>query len=63
MAEYITLMGAEDVARAASVMRSAGEDMCRAAGSIEGSVNSLKGYLDDFMIKLQDIMEKNHGTN
>ena len=59
MAEYMTLMGSEDVARAGSRMSSAADDMCRAASNFDCSVESLKRFLDDFLIKLQDIMEKN----
>lgn len=55
MSEYLYLVGAEDVARAASVTQSAAQDMCRAADNIEEAVRQNKINNDDFAAKLKDL--------
>jgi hypothetical protein len=49
MAEYITLVGAEDVSRAASRMQSAAEEMSRAAMNIQAALEGHQRFLDDFI--------------
>lgn len=58
MSEYIYLVGAEDVSRAASTMQSAAQDMCRAAGNIEEAVRQQKVNNDDCLAQLRDILER-----
>ncbi len=60
MADYITLLGAEDVRSAGSSMRSAASDMVRAASSIEDSLHRQRLFLDDFLMRLEHLLkEKN----
>jgi len=51
MAEFITLIGAEDVTRAASSMRSSAEDMLRAANIISESN-------DQFMRRYEELISR-----
>lgn len=53
MAEYVTLLGAEDVCRASSQMSSAASDMQRAADSIAYSLEMHQRFLDDWLMRLQ----------
>jgi hypothetical protein len=47
MSDYVTLLGAEDVQRAASQMREAASEMSRAAGEITEAVARLRSVLED----------------
>lgn len=49
MSEYITLLGAEDVQRAANRMRSSAEDMLRAANIISESQ-------DRFILRFEELV-------
>lgn len=53
MADYMTLIGAEDVQRAGGRMASAAEDMQRAANIISESVDRLIRALDDHAIRIE----------
>lgn len=55
---HVTLLGAEDVARAASRMGSAADDMLRAASSIDSSVDRLCRSLDEAAQRMQDAAER-----
>lgn len=57
MAEYINLLGAEDVSRAASQMSSAASDMQRAADSISYSLEAHQRFMDDWLLRLQGVLE------
>lgn len=56
MAEYITLVGAEDVRSAASTMRSAADQMERAASSISHSLECHQRFLDDWLSRLDGML-------
>lgn len=56
MADYITLMGAEDVRRAAHEMTSAASAMQAAASSIEWSLQRHQQFLDNWLSQLEQIM-------
>ena len=56
MSEYITLMGAEEVRRAAHEMTSAAQTMASAAGSIEFSLQRHQQFMDNWMSQLEQIM-------
>ena len=45
--EHVTLLGAEDVKRAASTMREAAQEMSRAAAEITEAVATLRRVLED----------------
>lgn len=53
MAEYMTLLGAEDVRQAASTMRSAADDMQRAAMSIDESMQRALRQFEDCVLRLE----------
>jgi hypothetical protein len=61
MADYVTLMGAEDVSRAAGRMQSAADDMKRAAGEIDAAMERHRRWADDWLDRLQIALE-NHTT-
>ena len=54
MSEYMTLLGAEDVQKAGSAMRSAAESMQSAAGSFEDSLFHHRQFMDDWLIRLEE---------
>ena len=58
MTEYVHLIGAEDVRSAGSAMRAAAEDMKRAAASIEESLHRHRMFLDDWLFRLENMIEK-----
>lgn len=58
MNDFITLLGAEDVRSAGSSMRTAAGEMQRAAASIEDSLARHRMFLDDWLLRLESIIEK-----
>ena len=62
MADYITLMGSEDVSRAGRNMQSAAEQMSRAASSIEDSLFRHRQFLDDWIQRLESVMQEARAT-
>lgn len=61
--EYITLLGTEEVTRAASRMNVAAADMQRAADSFGGYVQELRIILEQHEIEMREIMEHRDGKN
>ena len=57
MADYVTLMGAEQVAGAARMMASAADDMNRAAGNVDSALERHQRFLDDWLMRLADVMQ------
>lgn len=53
MTEFIRLVGAEDVRRAACAISSAARDMCRAAGSIDEALRNHQRFLDDWLQRFE----------
>lgn len=62
MADYITLLGAEQVQSAASTMRSAADDMRSAASTIEYALHQHQQFLDDWLMRLQQVMSEQGDT-
>ena len=58
MNEYMTLLGAEDVSRAASSMRVASEQMGAAASNMEAALERHQRFLDDWLYRLEEVIEK-----
>lgn len=56
MAEYVHLVGAEDVRSAGSTMRSAAHEMQSAASSIAYSLECHQRFLDDWLIRLDGML-------
>ncbi len=56
--ESIYLMGSEDVRSAANTMRSAAEEMSRAANYINESLTQQQRFMDDWLQRLQSVMEQ-----
>lgn len=52
MSQYVHLVGAEDVSRAASIMRSAADEMSRAASSFQHSLEMHQQFLEDWLVRL-----------
>ena len=59
MNEYVHLIGAEEVSRAASRMSSAADDMNRAANQIDDTLFRFLGQFEDLVIRLERIGEDN----
>ncbi len=58
MERYITLLGAEEVSRAASTMSSAASEMQRAASSMHSTMEVHHRFMDDWLQRFQTMMEK-----
>ena len=58
MAEFITLLGAEDVRSAGLSIQRAASEMQRAAGSIEESLRIHRLFLDDWLMQLEQILKR-----
>lgn len=52
MTQYVTLVGAEDVARAASRMQSAADQMSSAASTISSALEQHQRFMDDWLQRL-----------
>lgn len=53
---YITLMGADDVARASGGMQTAASNMQSAADSIQWALEQHQRFLDDWLVRYTDAM-------
>lgn len=58
MSEYITLLGAEDVARAGRQMASAADDMQRAASSISESLDMSLRRFEELVERLERLNQE-----
>jgi hypothetical protein len=57
MAEYITLMGAEQVSSAGYTMRDAAQKMNQAAGEFESVLFRHHQFMDDWLQRFERILE------
>ena len=57
MSEYIHLVGAEQVQSAANRMASAAEDMKRAASQMDESLMRQQRFLDDWLLRLEEVLK------
>ena len=57
MGQYVTLVGAEEVSRAASRMASAAEEMNRAASYLESVLERHQRFLDDWLTRLDGMLQ------
>lgn len=51
MSQYITLLGAEEVSRAANNMGSAADSMNRAVANLAGILDQHQRFLDDWLVR------------
>jgi len=61
MADYVTLMGAEQVQSAGNRMSSAAEQMSRAASSIDESLRQHQRFLDDWLQRFEATLDATVG--
>lgn len=54
--KYVTLLGAEQVQSAGNTMRSAADQMQRAASSIDEALARHQRFLDDWLARLADVL-------
>jgi len=52
MSQYVTLLGAEEVSRAAGRMQSAADQMSSAASNLDSILERHQRFLDDWLIRL-----------
>lgn len=57
MADYITLVGADQVQSAAGTMRGAAEEMRRAASQIDDALSRHQRFLDDWIMRFESAVE------
>lgn len=55
--EYVQLMGAEEVSRAASTMREAAQEMSRAAGNIQAAMHEQRVWMDEWLARFEAAMK------
>jgi len=55
VSEYMQLLGTENVERAASSMRSAAEEMNRAAATMEAALFEHRRFMEDFIMRLASL--------
>jgi hypothetical protein len=58
VAEYVHLIGAEDIRSAGNSMRSAADDMRSAASSIDSSFDRHQRFLDDWLQRFEAALER-----
>lgn len=58
MEKYITLLGTENVRSAANTMKEAADIMRGVAGNLEDSLHRHRIFLDEWISRLESIMEK-----
>jgi len=58
VSNYVTLLGAEDVLRAASSMSSAASEMQRAASSIDMALTQHRQWMDDWLMRFEQAIDK-----
>lgn len=56
MADYVTLMGAEDVRSAANTIRQAADEMRRAAASIDDALQRHRHFMDEWLTRFEDVV-------
>lgn len=57
MADYVTLVGAEQVQQASNHMQSAAQEMRRAASAIDSALMQHQQFLDAWLIDLRRTLE------
>jgi len=58
MAEFITLLGADDVRSGGNAIRVAAGVMQSTAASMEDSLHRHRMFLDDWLSRLEEVMKK-----
>jgi hypothetical protein len=57
MADYITLLGAEQVSNAASTMRGAADEMQRAATNMSAALERHERFMSQWLVDFQTVCE------
>lgn len=59
MRDHITLLGTEQVQSAASTMRSAADEMSRAASNMDGALERHQRFMDDWLSRFEQVLADN----
>jgi hypothetical protein len=62
MADYVNLIGAEDVRAAGNTMRSAADTMGSAVGSFTWALEQHQRFMDDWLQRFAAVLEANQGA-
>lgn len=62
MGEYVTLVGSEQVQRAASQMQSAADAMNRAAGNLDHTMTMHQRFLDDWLMRFEQVLAQHRNA-
>jgi hypothetical protein len=62
MADYVTLLGSEQVLNAGYAMKSAASDMDRAAGNLEDSLRRHRMFMDDWLERFEAALNASRQT-
>jgi hypothetical protein len=57
VADYITLLGAEEVSRAANRMQSAADTMQQAASNLDSALERHRLFMDDWLARLDGTLQ------
>lgn len=57
MAEYVHLIGSEDVSRAGHNMQHAASEMSPAASSIAHTLEMHQRFMDDWLVRFEEVMK------
>lgn len=58
MANYITLLGAEDIRRAGNAMQAAAEEMMRGTGYQQEALQQHQRFMDDWLSRFETAIER-----
>ena len=58
LSDFITLLGAEDVARAGSTIWYATESMGRLVSQLEATFDRQRFFMDDWLIRFEEVLKK-----
>jgi hypothetical protein len=61
MADYVTLLGAEEVSRAGGSMREAAQTMSNAASSMAFAIEQQQRFMDDWLQRLDHVLSNRMG--
>lgn len=56
MADYVTLLGAEEVSRAAHTIRAAADEMRNAAATIDAALTTQRQFMDEWLTRFEAVM-------
>jgi hypothetical protein len=63
MADYVTLLGAEQVQSAGHNMKDAADSMLRAAGIFDRTLHEHRMFMEDWLARFEQVLANHHHPN